>query len=70
MENLIRRRGLDLFDEFEDLAPDMSAKDWISILRQIAHQEESRLSSSGGSPLDNMARLRRFINGWSPDIEE
>lgn len=67
MEKAIRMRAAVLFDEHSD-SLDISPEDWISIISGTIKMETSRLEKLGygSSP----TRLRRFINGWSPDIEE
>jgi hypothetical protein len=69
-ERLIRRRGSDLFYEHEEVAPDLTEGDWISALRQATLDEDARLSDLREDPADNLGKLRRFINDWSPEIEE
>lgn len=70
IERLIRRRGIDLLEEHDEVVPELTTQDWISALRLMVNGEEKRLSDLGGNPANNLKRLCRFIIDWFPDIEE
>ena len=66
----IIRRGSDLFMDNEDVIPDVTPQDWISLLRLAAKTEMERLIRGGVPQREIPVRIRHFINDWSPIIEE
>jgi len=69
-DRAIIRRASDLFVDNEDIIPDVTPQDWISLLRLAVKVEMERLVKGGIPPGEIPIRIRHFINDWSPSIEQ
>lgn len=66
----IKRKAMDLAEDYEDLIPEMTPGDWIRMLQSIARMKGIKLEEIQKGSSSNLNSLRRFINSWSPEDQE